>query len=266
MPPTTTWSVSASFSLRHRRRMPAVPTPLRRVARSRAHCVRTGQGLSSHGISMTTARTVAGHVFFGASTIDGLAMSCLRARQRRRGVRRFVRDGAGDECRADGDVRGTRVVFAGFTIALALSGPVDPSAADRTPGFTYAFDCGDVSSSTPRGRARAARRTTLDREPSEGGSPTRTALLDLPGHGDGGRDGRKPLRSRDGIPPTASRTGSARSSLRAHRTPSSTAGRTGRQDADEPAGCDADTAREGSRTRRCSRARRRARPGTPASA
>jgi len=33
-------------------------------------------------------------------------------------------------------------VFAGFEIALTLSAPTDPSAADRAAGFTYAFDCG----------------------------------------------------------------------------------------------------------------------------
>jgi len=33
-------------------------------------------------------------------------------------------------------------VFAGFEIALTLSVPTDPSAADRAAGFTYAFDCG----------------------------------------------------------------------------------------------------------------------------
>jgi predicted extracellular nuclease len=37
----------------------------------------------------------------------------------------------------------TPSVFAGSPIALALTGPNDPSAADRAAGFTYAFDCGD---------------------------------------------------------------------------------------------------------------------------
>ena len=160
----------------------------RRVASLTLTASGTGQGLSpTHGISMTTARPrrQAQTATFSASTIDGPATGHVRVR---------VSDGEVSAV-SSATVQVTNVaptatfaapasVFAGFTIALALSGPVDPSAADRTAGFTYAFDCGDgvfvdasgpsASCSTNDTGSRAVRGRITDKD---GGSSTYRATV-----------------------------------------------------------------------------------------
>ena len=51
---------------------------------------------------------------------------------------------------------------AGFTFALSLTGASDPSAADTTTGFQYAFDCGDGSSYSGFAAAGSTTCSTLD--------------------------------------------------------------------------------------------------------
>jgi predicted extracellular nuclease len=105
----------------------------------------TGTGLSyawdldDNGTYETAGQTAT----FSAATIDGPATLQIRVR---------VSDGEVSAV-SPATVQVTNVaptatfaapasVFVGFDIALALSSPVDPSAADRAAGFTYAFDCG----------------------------------------------------------------------------------------------------------------------------
>jgi uncharacterized protein len=106
----------------------------------------TGQGLTyawdldNDGSFETAGQTAT----FSAATIDGPATRQVRLR---------VSDGEVSAV-STATVQVTNVaptatftapptVFAGFSFALALSSPSDPSAADRAAGFTYAFDCGD---------------------------------------------------------------------------------------------------------------------------
>jgi uncharacterized protein len=53
-------------------------------------------------------------------------------------------------------------VFAGFAFTLSFSGASDPSAADTTAGFTYAFDCGDGTGYTSFAAAASTTCSTSD--------------------------------------------------------------------------------------------------------
>jgi hypothetical protein len=52
--------------------------------------------------------------------------------------------------------------LAGFSFALGLTGATDPSAADTTTGFQYAFDCGDGSGYSAFAGTSSTTCTTLD--------------------------------------------------------------------------------------------------------
>jgi fructoselysine-6-P-deglycase FrlB-like protein len=52
--------------------------------------------------------------------------------------------------------------FAGFAFTISLTNPTDPSAADTTAGFTYAFDCGDGAGYAPFGTSNSQSCTALD--------------------------------------------------------------------------------------------------------
>jgi hypothetical protein len=83
-------------------------------------------------------------VTFSAATIDGPATRTIRVRATDVGGLSSVSSAI---VQVENIAPSARFVapstsFAGFPFALSLSGPADPSAADTTAGFTYAFDCG----------------------------------------------------------------------------------------------------------------------------
>jgi predicted extracellular nuclease len=103
-------------------------------------------------------------VTFNAGTLDGPGTHTITVR---------ATDSSGD---SDTDTATVQIVnvapsatfnapassLAGFSFALSLTGATDPSAADTTAGFQYAFDCGDGSGYSAFGAASSATCSTSD--------------------------------------------------------------------------------------------------------